>query len=591
MRRSWTENDSIARDVSAAAFRALSGHDEIVVRRSGVERSIDGGVTLPELPEKLSVAALRIARGEVDAVALRSRYCDEATYSRYLPGPVSARLIYSSLEQIRVEALGSQYLVGVRADLAALQASIESARSGGHTPEADSDESDAVLRFARFRLGAPISSDARVFDEASAAIHQAAIAQIESLVPLLHDQAAFALQSRSLIDSLGLVENRALSIDRDRKPATEQDNGTHRPASGDSAATEWDPLRGPQTRRAKMFALDPRARKNGDLGNSASYHAYTPEFDTIVRPEDVCDAGELAKLRRSLDDAMPTGLYATRRLAHRLQRHLLAQQTRSWAFDLEEGFLDSGRLSRVVVDPLEPLAFKQESESAFVDTVVTLLIDNSGSMRGKPILMAAACAELLGRTLERCGVKSEILGFTTASWRGGQARETWAADRRPENPGRLNDLRHIIYKSADMPWRRARRNLGYMLKSELLKENIDGEALEWAHERLLARPEHRRILMVISDGAPVDESTLAANDERYLDRHLRLVIDGIERRSPVQLMAIGIGHDVTGYYRRAFTVSEPDDLGETMVGQLTALLDGTRAGYSKKIIKGGVKNG
>jgi cobaltochelatase CobT len=278
-----------------------------------------------------------------------------------------------------------------------------------------------------------------------------------------------------------------------------------------------------------------------------------------------------------LDDAMPAELYATRRLAHRLQRHLIAQQMRSWAFDLEEGLLDSGRLSRVVADPLEPLAFKQESESAFVDTVVTLLIDNSGSMRGKPILMAAACAELLGRTLERCGVKSEILGFTTASWRGGQARETWAADRRPENPGRLNDLRQIIYKSADVPWRRARRNLGYMLKPELLKENIDGEALRWAHERLLARPEHRRILMVISDGAPVDESSLTANDERYLDRHLRLVIEGIERRSPVRLMAIGIGHDVTGYYRRAFTVSEPEDLGETMVGQLTALLDVTRA--------------
>ena len=318
-------------------------------------------------------------------------------------------------------------------------------------------------------------------------------------------------------------------------------------------------------------------KRNGEPGDDAPYRNYTSEFDTIVRPEDVCEADDLVALRRSLDDAMPAGLYATTRLAHRLQRHLVAQQMRSWSFDLEEGLLDSGRLSRIVADPLEPLAFKQESESAFLDTVVTLLIDNSGSMRGPPIFMAAACAEIMGKALERCGVKSEILGFTTASWRGGLARERWVADNKPDDPGRLSELKHIIYKSADVPWRRARRNLGFMLQPELLKENIDGEALLWAHDRLLARPEHRRILMVISDGAPFDDATLVANDERYLDRHLRLVIDWIERRSPIQLMAIGIGHDVTNYYRLAFTVSEPDDLGETMIGQLTALLDATRA--------------
>ena len=351
MRRSWIEKDSIVRDVSAAALRALSVNDEIVVRRGGVARSIASGVTLPDLPEKLSLAALRVARGEVDAVALRLRYCDEATYSRYLPGPASARLIYSALEQIRVEALVSHCLVGVRADLAALQTSIHTTRSAAHTPEAGFDESDAVLRFARFRLGAPVSSDAKVFDEASATIHQEAIAQIESLVPLLHDQALFAVQTRSLIESLGLVENRALSIDRDRKSATEQDSRSHRSASGDSTATEWDPLRGPETQRAKALALDPRPSRLGSLADRAPYHAYTTEFDTIVRPEKLCDACELVGLRRLLDDAMPAELYATRRLAHRLQRHLIAQQTRSWTFDLEEGLLDSSRLSRVVADP------------------------------------------------------------------------------------------------------------------------------------------------------------------------------------------------------------------------------------------------
>ena len=576
MRRSSIGYEGIARDVSAAALRALADRCEIEVRRGDATRSTAECVNLPELPAVLSPDTLAVARGEVDAVALRLRYCDETVYADHRPEQATARFVYSLLEQVRVEALGSRRMLGVRKDLAALQRSIHSARIKDSSPEPAFGEIDALLQFVRARLQAPLPSEMTASDKSRSPLDAEVIGRIDALVPLLDDQAAFALQTRTLIDALDLAGNGAPNIERDRPTAAEQDSSTHRTVSDDPKSTEWDPLRGPRTRRARESALDPRSKRNGESGDVAPYHNYTSEFDSIVRPENVCDAEELSELRRLLDDAIPAGLYTTTRLAHRLQRHLIAQQMRSWTFDLEEGLLDSGRLSRVVADPLEPLAFKQESESAFLDTVVTLLIDNSGSMRGQPIFMAAACAEIMGRTLERCGVKSEILGFTTASWRGGRAREAWAADKRPENPGRLSELKHIIYKSADVPWRRARRNLGFMLRPELLKENIDGEALLWAHDRLLARPERRRILMVISDGAPFDDATLAANDERYLDRHLRLVIDWIERRSPVQLMAIGIGHDVTNYYRLACTVSEPDDLGETMIGQLTALLDATQ---------------
>lgn len=582
MRQSPTGNEGIARDVSAAALRALADQCEIEIRRGAAAESSAGCVSLPELPAELTLGALAVARGEVDAVALRLRYCDETVYARYLPKQSGARFVFALLEQVRVEALGSRRMVGVQKNLSALQLSIHNARITDHSPEPALNEIDAVLRFVRIRLGAPLPLELTRLDESRSRIDDEVRVRIEALAPLLDEQAEFALKSRTLIESLGLLEKGALSIDQNRATVSEQDSDRHRTASENvSIAIEWDPLRGPRTRRARESALDSRSKKGGKSSDDVPYHAYTSEFDTIVRPEDVCGAEELIALRRLLDEAVPARLYATTRLAHRLQRHLAAQQMRSWRFDLEEGLLDAGRLSRIVADPLEPLAFKQEIESPFVDTVVTVLIDNSGSMRGQPIIMAAACAEILGKTLERCGVKTEILGFTTASWRGGRAREMWAADNRPENAGRLSELKHIIYKSADVPWRRARRNLGFMLKGELLKENIDGEALLWAHDRLLARPEQRRILMVISDGAPVDDATLAANDERYLDRHLRLAIDRIERRSPIQLMAIGIGHDVTNYYQLAFTVSELDDLGETMVSQLTALFDATHTVSSR----------
>jgi len=303
------------------------------------------------------------------------------------------------------------------------------------------------------------------------------------------------------------------------------------------------------------------------------YRPYVTEFDEVIGAEELCDPEELTRLRHQLDQQLSNLQGVVSRLANRLQRRLLAKQTRSWEFDLEEGILDAGRLSRVVTDPVHPLSFKRETDTEFRDTVVTLLIDNSGSMRGRPITVAAMSADILARTLERCGVKVEVLGFTTRSWKGGSSRERWVEAGKPKNPGRLNDLRHIVYKSADAPLRRARLNLGLMLREGLLKENIDGEALMWAHNRLLARPEQRRILMVISDGAPVDDATLSANPGNYLERHLRDAIDFIENRSDVELTAIGIGHDVTRYYRRAVTLIDAEELGGTMMNSLAELFD------------------
>jgi cobaltochelatase CobT len=311
------------------------------------------------------------------------------------------------------------------------------------------------------------------------------------------------------------------------------------------------------------------------------YKAFSKRHDETVFAEDLCEAEELDRLRAYLDKQLQNLSSIVARLANRLQRRLMAQQNRSWEFDLEEGMLDAARLPRVVIDPQQPLSFKREKDTDFRDTVVTLLLDNSGSMRGRPITVAATCADILARTLERCGVKVEILGFTTKAWKGGQAREAWLQAGKPAAPGRLNDLRHIVYKAADAPWRRARKNLGLMMREGLLKENIDGEALDWAHKRLMARPEQRRILMMISDGAPVDDSTLSVNPGNYLERHLRQMIEEIETHSPVELIAIGIGHDVTRYYRRAVTIVDAEELGGAMTDKLAELFSEkgeTRAG-------------
>jgi cobaltochelatase CobT len=436
-------------------------------------------------------------------------------------------------------------------------------------------------------------------------IEDKASAQLAHLTDNIHDQAAFSRMSRDIIAALEMADELGddpdQSDENDNEDEAEPDAGERQESpegeDQESQQQSMDELQESEgeTEAAEMDAQQMDVDEQPDdqegeeetegeepwrpqlpfssLSNEDFYKVFTNQFDEEIDAEDLCDTEELTRLRNYLDKQLSSLQGVVARLANRLQRRLMAQQNRSWDFDLEEGVLDAARLTRVVIDPMHPLSFKVEQDTQFRDTVVTLLLDNSGSMRGRPITVAATCADILARTLERCGVKVEILGFTTRAWKGGQAREKWLAANKPANPGRLNDLRHIIYKSADMPWRRARRNLGLMMREGLLKENIDGEALIWAHNRLLARQEQRRILMVISDGAPVDDSTLSVNSGNYLEKHLRQIITDIENRSPVELIAIGIGHDVTRYYKRAVTIVDAEELGGAMTEKLAELFE------------------
>ncbi len=572
-----TPGDQLRR-VSSAVLKALALRPDAPPALEAPTQAVPGGAALLQAtPANPSVLELARWRGSIDALGLRTRLTDSRTFQRHAPVPPLQYRLYSLLEQGRVEALGSRHMVGVQQDLAALQRPWRVSLGRPLQPEAAQAEEliRTIADIARYRIGAPLPAERidTLARDWRSGIDSATAHAIDGLQPLLSSQEAFASQSLSVIRLLALEPVAAPPEPDPGEPSREAKQETRQPEPSpatEATEDEWDPLRGVKLRESRA---EPVALAKNEIPPAVGYHAYTTAFDSVTAAEHLCSEEEMIRLRHKLDEQLAGKTDSVARWAHRLQRHLLALQTRSWQFDLEEGLLDTSRLTRVVTHPLESLAFKQETEIRFPDTVVTVLIDNSGSMRGWPIAMAAMCAEILGTVLERCGVKSEILGFTTSAWRGGQSRQQWMANQRPENPGRLTDLKHIVYKSADAPWRRTRRNLGLMLQDNLLKENIDGEALLWAHERLLARPEPRRILMVISDGAPVDDATLAVNDPSYLERHLLMVIRWIEQRSPVELFAIGIGHDVTRYYSRSITLATPDELGEAIVAQLTALFD------------------
>ncbi|MDO7631497.1 MAG: cobaltochelatase subunit CobT, partial [Loktanella sp.] len=429
--------------------------------------------------------------------------------------------------------------------------------------------------------------------------------KLDDLQNLLADQQAFAKFARQMIADLGYADQLGDdpdSADDDREDEAEDgasedeqpdSTGDDESEGEEAEAAPEQTQEDSQDQSEAQVSMDDQA--DAEMGDETdvnegeapleppapmpisdadpNYKVFTTNFDEEIRAEDLAEAAELERLRAYLDQQLEPLKGAVSRLANKLQRRLQAQQNRSWEFDLEEGILDAGRLARIVASPTTPLSFKMEKDTDFRDTVVTLLLDNSGSMRGRPISIAAICADVMARTLERCSVKVEILGFTTKAWKGGQSREKWLADGRPVTPGRLNDLRHIIYKSADAPWRRTRPNLGLMMKEGLLKENIDGEALEWAHRRVVNRPEQRKVLMVISDGAPVDDSTLSVNPANYLEKHLRDVIAMVEKRKAVELVAIGIGHDVTRYYERAVTITDVEQLAGAMTEQLASLFD------------------
>jgi cobaltochelatase CobT len=556
------------RGASAGVYRALACAPGDVLQDLPVQSAASWQMLLAEAPLARHGDALARWRGRVDALAFRARYSDRRLYARHAPSAAGAVALFSMLEQNRVETLGARHFPGSRENLAALaherwvRARPEVVIRGGATEWA---ETFALL--TRFALGAPMPASAQKLLASTWAdwMSEAEAGAVKRLSELTADQSAFGLQALRVIEMLlGIAAESPLKLVS--KPASKAGEETQTAAH--QAAAHADEMLMPGAERGG----DPTARPK-TAGTMARYSVYTRAYDQVVEAGQLYDADTLARRRAELDRRLGNRSAKIARWAHRLQRKLMSLQMRAWQFDCEEGELDAARLTRLVTHPLEPLAFKQEMASRFLDTAVTLLVDNSGSMRGLPIATAAVCAELLGRVLERCSVKTEILGFTTRNWRGGRAHADWVRAGRPPNPGRLSELKHVIYKSADEPWRRATAHLGAMLADDLLKENIDGEALLWAHERLARRSEPRKVLIVISDGAPLDEATLEANDTAYLERHLRSVIDAIQAESRVALAAIGIGHDVGAYYGRSVTLRSADDLGEAIVTQLIDLFD------------------
>ena len=594
---------------TGAALRAIAHRDDINVGFSNEPPGLSGDhARLPFPSRDLPAADVAHVRGEADAIALKLRHHDPEAHAKHMPGGDVAPILYEALEEARCEALGARRMVGLKENMASMLEE-RCRRLGLHrvTEKTDATMPDAVRMMVRQHLtGAkPPPAAEKICELWEPWLNERIAGILGDLEERIDDQVSYGETVRQLIRDLEIeISSDTLEDgdpeagdeeqdDSDSESDQDQDSDGASDENAEAMADAMDQAGGdeefsdmmPEDGDDDMMpspgsdeAGEPGTpwRPQHDLSNvprEPFYKAYTETYDEIIQADLLCDADELVRLRQMLDQQLMNLQGVIGKLANRLQRRLMAKQMRSWEFDLEEGMLDTSRLDRIVINPLYPLSFKVEHDMEFRDTVVTLLIDNSGSMRGRPITIAAMSADILARTLERCGVKVEILGFTTRAWKGGQSREKWIHEGKTTNPGRLNDLRHIIYKSADAPWRRARKNLGLMLREGLLKENIDGEALLWAHERLLGRPEQRRILMVISDGAPVDDSTLSVNPGNYLERHLRDVIDYIETRSPVEIVAIGIGHDVTRYYRRAVTIVDVDQLGGTMMEQLADLFD------------------
>jgi cobaltochelatase CobT len=582
---------------------------------------------LPHPPRDLSPREAARLRGLADQMALWLAHHDKGAHARFKPASADAGDAFEAIERARVEAIGANALGGVRANLAAaLESSLEKRGVARHVQGHEPPMSDILNLIVRERLTgmAPPDGARAMVDQHRAEIEAKAGKALDRLAAAVDDQTAFARIARTVLRDLDMADASDEELSQEREEGEEdpsdkeggdeqddpdEDTGDSQASSDAAPASESGEQDPNATRQETSEGQDmdapeseeeppemgegerpSRPDPSADAVREPIYKVFTDAYDEVVTPEDLAEPEELTRLRAYLDQQLSNLSSVVSRLANRLQRRLLAQQNRAWSFDLEEGMLDAARLTRVIVDPTAPLSFKQEQDTEFRDTVVTLLIDNSGSMRGRPIMVAAVCADILARTLERCAVKVEILGFTTRAWKGGASREEWVKAGKPAHPGRLNDLRHIVYKSADAPWRRTRRDLGLMMKEGLLKENIDGEALMWAHRRLLGRPEQRRILMVISDGAPVDDSTLSVNSGHYLERHLRHVIHEIETLSPVELIAIGIGHDVTRYYRRAVTLVDVEQLGGAIVENLAALFEerprgGDARGAGRKALK------
>ncbi|SMX27835.1 Aerobic cobaltochelatase subunit CobT [Pelagimonas phthalicica] len=593
----------------AEATKVMADDPELSVSYTVDPSGVSGdAMRLPQVSRRMTRDEVLLARGTADALALQRRYHDEGTHAKFAPPGDMARELYEAMETARCEAMGARDMPGTAGNIDAKISHDAIRRGYGQITQA----AEAPLPVAAGYLIRHLATGRDLPPEAANVmelwrgfVENQAGGTLENLQDVLSDQSAFAKFARQMITDLGYGDQLGDDPDElndesdDDASQDEQDEDEQPDSTGqddeseDAEASPEQSQEETQDPSQAQVSMDEMADQ--ELGDEAEmpegeapmeppapqpiseadpdYQVYDTEFDEEILAEDLAEPQELERLRAYLDQQLEPLKGAVSRLANKLQRRLQAQQNRSWEFDREEGILDAGRLARVVANPTTPLSFKIEKDTEFRDTVVTLLLDNSGSMRGRPISIAAICADVLARTLERCSVKVEILGFTTRAWKGGQAREKWLNAGREQQPGRLNDLRHIIYKGADAPWRRTRDNLGLMMKEGLLKENIDGEALEWAHRRMAGRPEARKILMVISDGAPVDDSTLSVNPANYLEKHLRDVIAMVERKKQVELLAIGIGHDVTRYYDRAVTITDVEQLAGAMTEQLASLFD------------------
>lgn len=614
---SLTVDTEPLRQAIAGCVRSVAGSNEVEVSFANERPGLAGErMRLPELSRKPTAQEIAVTRGLGDSMALRLACHDSDMHATMSPQGADARLIFDAVEQARVESIGALRMAGMGSNIRAMNTEkYAKANFSGVERQEDAPIGEAVAMLVREKLTGekPPASAGKVLDLWRPFIEEKASGDLDDLSKVITDQKAFSRLVRRMLTSMQMAEdfgdeeneteNQETETEEEQQRSNEsEEEQVEEEAGSDAAPAEESEASQEQMEDGEMDGaemsedemsddLDEDSETPGetrrpnspfdDFNEKVDYNIFTEEFDEEIRAEDLCDEAELDRLRAFLDKQLAHLQGAVGRLANRLQRRLMAQQNRSWDFDLEEGYLDPARLVRLVIDPMQPLSFKKERDTKFRDTVVSLVIDNSGSMRGRPITVAATCADILARTLERSGVKVEILGFTTKAWKGGQSRENWLSNGKPPSPGRLNDLRHIIYKSADAPWRRARRNLGLMMREGLLKENIDGEALMWAHNRLINRPEQRKIMMMISDGAPVDDSTLSVNPGNYLERHLRAVIEQIETRSPVELLAIGIGHDVTRYYRRAVTIVDADELAGAMTEQLAALFEDTSASPRK----------
>lgn len=596
--------------------RALAEDSELEVVFGSDGPRLDGNkLILPHPPRDLNPKQAEQIRGVADRMALRIAHHDDIVHARARPRDEASAEAFDALEDARLEAIGAKAMEGVRLNLNA--ANVGALERSGIARRETKDEVGLASMLGQITREI-LTGDAvpgliqRIINFFRSDIEKKTGERLRQLMPYIHDQAEFARMARRVITDLDMeddgqdaederkdegeegesegdspkddAEDQEKPDDGEQKPdQAEEQQGQDQPEEGEEDYTQMqgDPQMASESSTDEIpdGEAGEAERRDDDTPLEKvrkDYDVYTRDFDEVVTAEELCDPEELERLRGFLNAQLANMASVVSRLANRLQRKLLAQQNRSWSFDLEEGVLDASKLTRVIVDPSAPLSFKQEKDTEFRDTVVTLLLDNSGSMRGRPIMVAAICADVLARTLERCGVKVEILGFTTKAWKGGQSREKWVRDGKPASPGRLNDLRHIIYKAADNPWRRTHKNLGLMMREGLLKENIDGEALQWAHSRLINRPEQRKILMVISDGAPVDDSTLSVNSGHYLENHLRRVIDDIQSAPKtshrhVELVAIGIGHDVTRYYKRALTLIDVEHLAGGLMEKLTEL--------------------